>query len=313
MLSALVYAALAAFGDAQAVLSAVRTFPIPALAWMIALTLACYFIRALRWRYLLRVTGHRLGLSDSVYIQLSGMTMTVTPGKAGEVLKAFLAREIADVPMGTGIALVFSERLSDVVAVTALSVGAIGVFSGAEYALGIAAVVLIAGIVVLGSKRAHNFVLTLLSRQSWLREHQDSVGAVSDAIRVAMALRVLALSVGLSALAWASEGIAFAICLRTFGFDGLSVPASVAVYTISTLLGALTFLPGGIGLTEASLAGLLVTSGMSAQDAAAATVLTRVVTLWFGVALGWTVLATRPAMLRALVRLGSEREGETVS
>ena len=98
--------------------------------------------------------------------------------------------------------------------------------------------------------------------------------------------RPLIVSALLSCFAWGLEGIAFGLCIRGLGFDGLTMGAAVAVYAISTILGALTFLPGGIGLTEASMAGLLIAAGMAGPDASAATLLIRLVTMWFGVALG---------------------------
>ena len=93
-------------------------------------------------------------------------------------------------------------------------------------------------------------------------------------------------------------------------FDGLAFAPAVAAYAVSTVIGALVFLPGGVGLTEASLAGLLTAAGASGDVATTATVLIRVATLWFGVALGWAVMLTRPALLRGFLReTESEKSG----
>lgn len=309
LLSALVYAALAIVSDARAVGSALATFPISTLAAMVGLTLTCYLIRSVRWRYLVGLVGFPLSAMDAAYVQTAGMTMTVTPGKVGEVLKGVLAREISGMPVARGVALVFAERLADVVAVTALSAGALGVFADTGPALAVVAAAVIAGIAALSSHRVHELALRVAMRQRWMRQHHESAALVSETVRAALSVRTLVVSVLLSAVAWGCEGVAFALCLRALGFMGLSLPASIAVYAISTLVGAFTFLPGGIGLTEASLAGLLVAVGMQAGGASAATLVIRLVTLWFGVALGWLVLASRPRMLRMLTSgglLGSE-------
>jgi uncharacterized protein (TIRG00374 family) len=112
--------------------------------------------------------------------------------------------------------------------------------------------------------------------------------------------------VPLSVVAWGFEGIGFALCLHELGFGGLDVFAAVSVYAVATIVGAFTFLPGGIGLTEASMAGILVTAGMAASAASAATLVTRVVTLWWAVLLGWLMLASRPVLFRRL--LGREAD-----
>ena len=59
-----------------------------------------------------------------------------------------------------------------------------------------------------------------------------------------------------------------------------------------TVAGALSFLPGGLGVTEAGMLALLVTfgTGVSRGTAAAATFVTRASTLWFAVALGLPAL-----------------------
>jgi len=307
LLSALVYAALAAVTDARQVAASLREFPATSLAAMAALTLGCYLTRSLRWRFLMGVMEHPMSVGDSAYVQFAGMTMTVTPGKVGEVLKGWLARDIADLPMASGVSLVFSERLADVVAVVALSFGAVGVFANSTAALGVAAVVLVVGIAAVTSERVHGVALDLAARQPWMRAHHDSAATVSRTIRTTLRVRPLVVSVVLSVIAWGLEGIAFWVCITTMGFDGLAVATAVAIYAISTLVGAFTFLPGGIGLTEASMAGLLVATGMASADASAATLLIRLVTMWFGVALGWLVLVSRPAVVRRLTGVGSDQ------
>lgn len=52
------------------------------------------------------------------------------------------------------------------------------------------------------------------------------------------------------------------------------------------LAGALSFLPGGLGETGAVMGVLLVTFGANGAAAVAITLLCRIATLWFAVALG---------------------------
>jgi len=63
------------------------------------------------------------------------------------------------------------------------------------------------------------------------------------------------------------------------------------VYAVTTVAGALTFLPGGLGATEVGMLALLVGRfSIEPGTAAAATFVTRVATLWFAVALGLPAL-----------------------
>jgi uncharacterized membrane protein YbhN (UPF0104 family) len=67
---------------------------------------------------------------------------------------------------------------------------------------------------------------------------------------------------------------------------------AVFVLSFSTIVGAVSSLPGGLGAAEASITGLLLLTvqGTHPQLVASAALLIRFFTLWFGVALGLAVL-----------------------
>lgn len=299
--SVLVYAVLAAFTDAAAVNAQLRAFPAATFAVMLLLAAIGFVARGLRWGWLMGRLEHPTRATDALYMQLSGQTMTVTPGRVGEVFKSWLAKDIAGLPMTSGIALVFAERVADLIAVCILSLGGLSLLGGNTWTLGGALAAIALGVVVASSRWFHKLSLKAISKQEWAQQHHASAVQISQTIQVALRWDTLARSVPVSVLAWGLEGVGFALCLNELGFDEMSVAGAVSVYAVSTLVGAVTFLPGGIGLTEASMAGVLIALGMTGSDASAATLITRVATLWWGVAVGWAALATRPSQLRALV------------
>lgn len=303
LLSVLVYAALLAFSDFRSVAAALRRLPLSTLAAMIALTLGCYLMRALRWGLLARANGGSVTARDAIWVQFSGMTMTVTPGKLGEILKAFLGRELHGLPTAKGVTLVFVERLTDLAAVVILSVGGLSVL-GHAVPLIVFGIAVVAGVIVLSSPPFHRLALSVVERQSWAKAHRHSAQAVSEALSVSLSPLRATLCVLLGGIAWAMEGIALWLSVSPLGSHNIGIVTAVGIYAVSAIAGALTFMPGGIGLTEASLAGLLVAAGVGSAGASAATLLIRVVTLWMGVALGWAALALRPDMLRRVVSPG---------
>jgi glycosyltransferase 2 family protein len=66
---------------------------------------------------------------------------------------------------------------------------------------------------------------------------------------------------------------------------------AVGTYGIAVLVGGLSFLPGGLGSTEAAMTGLLVTQGFAVSEGLLITLTCRLVTLWLGVAVGWVAVA----------------------
>ena len=109
-----------------------------------------------------------------------------------------------------------------------------------------------------------------------------------------------ALAVGLGAVAWLGEGVAMYLVLLGLGLPAGWVPFGVAVFVLSfsTVVGAVSTLPGGLLAVEASLAGMLtLLLALPAPVAASATLLIRFGTLWFGVTLGLLVWAFSPGLI----------------
>ena len=57
----------------------------------------------------------------------------------------------------------------------------------------------------------------------------------------------------------------------------------------SILFGSISFIPGGLGVTEGSLTTLLHNSGISLSQSSASVLLIRLLTLWYSIILGLIV------------------------
>lgn len=69
------------------------------------------------------------------------------------------------------------------------------------------------------------------------------------------------------------------------GFD-VSPLLVIGIYNISILAGAISFIPGGIGATEAAISVLLISIGMDASLAVVASLVCHGMTLWVAVFIG---------------------------
>jgi hypothetical protein len=87
---------------------------------LMALSLASYALRFLRWHWLLRRAGHAVPLGQGWLAYLSGFALTATPGKLGELLRIrYLAPR--GVPPATVLAAFVFERATDLVTLVLLS------------------------------------------------------------------------------------------------------------------------------------------------------------------------------------------------
>jgi uncharacterized protein (TIRG00374 family) len=103
----------------------------------------------------------------------------------------------------------------------------------------------------------------------------------------------LLIGTAVAVVAWGLECAALHIILLGLGGDLLTWYASTFAYSASTIAGAVAMMPGGLGVTEASMTGLLQALGddrMTPAVATAATILVRIATLWYAVAIGVAAL-----------------------
>lgn len=275
------------FGETFDALRRMNWFWLPLLC---LLSLVNYLLRFLKWEYFLRVLGVRLKLLDSFGIFLSGFVFSVTPGKLGEVFKAWLVRELEGTPASRVAPVVLAERYTDLGGLLILA--SAGIYaSGMGHGTWILGAVLLVLLYVLATSKALRHRLpTLVGRFKPLSRKAESVALAMDSSRELLRARTLPGLMLFSAFSWLFEAWALGLAVRAMGAR-IPILESIYVYSLSMLAGTLAFLPGGLGVTEGSLTLLLVNrSGMDAGSAAAITLVARFATLWFAVILGVVVL-----------------------
>jgi uncharacterized protein (TIRG00374 family) len=305
-----VYAGFSIWAGAQEVGEALRAFSWTAAAGALALAAANYLVRFLRWQYYLRVLGFAVPAGESFLVFLGGFSLTVTPGKLGEVLKAFMLRESRGIPATRSAPIVVAERFTDLVGLLALAAGGAFTFDVDRRFLVAASVLIVIGLVVVSIEPLARRVLGLVGRLPGGRRLSPKMGDFYGSTAALLRPGPLLLAVLLSVVSWASECLAFWVIVD--GFRGASVPlhAATFIYATMTIAGALSFLPGGLGVTEAGMLGLLAKLGTGTGHgvAFAATFVTRVCTLWFAVVLGLAALVLFARRTRIAVNLPAPAE-----
>jgi uncharacterized membrane protein YbhN (UPF0104 family) len=294
-LAAAVVLGLGLYADFGALGDALGRFRWELFPLALALTTLNYVVRFGRWE----VYVHRLGIEvpngRSLSIYLAGQTMTISPGKVGEVLKSALLRRSFDTPVARSAPIVLAERVTDALGVVILAaIAALLARSSANWQVALAGLVLVV-------------VVVAAVRVPWLAR----VTRLADARATALELLGPRLVVGMSlvsAASWFCECLAAYVCTRGLGLH-VSLAAVTLVFALGSLAGALSFLPGGLGVAETSMTALfLALSPIPRADAAAAVVLIRLATLWFAVALGLTALAVETRLARSYASAEPEPE-----
>lgn len=292
LLGVAVYAALAVYGDVSSVAAGMAAFGWGAFGLALVLAAANYVLRFVKWEIYRRHLGIAIPAGESFAIYLAGFSMSVTPAKLGEVLKSFLMKERYGVPVATSAPMVLADRLTDLIALLLLlAFGTLAFGRGALLLAGGGAIVA-AIVVAVGIRGVGERVAGALGRLPILRRRASSIAEMFRSAHTLCRIPNLPAPTALSVAAWFAECVAFHVVVN--GFPGVEVglATSVFVYSAATVAGAIAMVPGGVGIAEGGLTGLLLLlePTIGPGTAAANTILVRLATLWFAVAVGLAAL-----------------------
>ena len=308
VLALLALVGLALYGDLREIRAELLAFDAGILVPVLGLSLVNYALRFLRWQMYLRELDVRLTPMRSLGVFLVGFVLSITPGKAGELGKAWLVRELGGGPAHRAVPAVVAERVTDLLGILLLVALGASVLPEARWiGLGVFLVSALS-VALLAWRPAAERALDGLERLPGIRHRVHLVRDVYDRFRGLLRPAPLTAALGLSIVAWGAEGAGLHLVLGSAGEAGIL--GSVFDYALSTLAGAVSLLPGGLLASEASLAALLDLRGLEPAAAAAATLVIRAATLWFAVALG---LAALPWVLAALRSRPRRRVSDAVS
>ncbi len=261
---------------------------------VVPLVLACAFVnylsRFIRWEYYLHVLGIKVPRSESFMIFISSLSMSVTPGKMGELVKSYFLKSLRAVPISKSAPIVFAERITDFLDLLIISI--IGAYSiGYEKRIiVVAGLIFVAGIGIISNRSLSMKIIRAGEKFPFIAKRIRPIETAYESSRMILGGKPLVISTFIGLIGWFAECIGFLLVL-----DGLDVHlkflSASFIYAFSTVVGAVSFLPGGLGATETSLTGLMILAKIPKNSAVAATLIIRASTLWFAVIIGVGMLS----------------------
>jgi glycosyltransferase 2 family protein len=280
-----VIAGVVLFLNPERVGAAMTHFRLVLIAPILALSLLVYILQGLRWHFLLRDAGTKLRLRDTILVNMAGQTITaILP--LGDLTRAAFASTAGGTDFGKVAATVTFQELTYTLVLilsgmpTVLTLG-YGLTAVIPVVIGIAAIVVILTVSPV-FYRIHALVahIPLLSRllpvidelqeeTVKLLHHRDARALwVFDAARVACAIT------------------SFWLILEALGASHFGWWQAAFVLALSTIGGAVSLLPGGVGANEATVAATLVLLGLARGVAGAAAIIQRVLITGLSLGLG---------------------------
>ncbi|MDQ6856237.1 MAG: flippase-like domain-containing protein [Candidatus Dormibacteraeota bacterium] len=237
----------------------------------LAVYYASFLVRTWRWKLLLRNAGEdRQPAKLLPILMVSFFVNCVVPAKMGDIYRAYLARLRQAVPAAMALGTIIAERLLDLVVLMLLLLIA-GAIVFHDRAPGVLIPYLIAGVAVCAAGIGAILVMRAGRGQRLLRLLPEAVFHRYESFRMGTvdSFRNMPTLVSLTALVWAMESGRLALVVYALG-DGSSLgPAQLLLIAlVAALLTTVPFLPGGLGLVEAGMVGVLISVGGIGREAA---------------------------------------------
>ena len=269
------------------VLEAFASFNYLFVPFILALSAGYLALKGWRFVYLMAaVSNLPWGVTFRGYV--AGQAATLVPG--GVAARAGLMKQ-AGVPLSKSSAPVaFSSILDQAVFIVCSLVAAL-FFPAAQTA----------AFVLLGVVGVLVLIFFIPATRRWLAKAADWVAGKFNiegkwrdflkAVREVATLKLMLITLGITVVAFALKVVTLDLTLRGLDYS-LSYATLFLAYILPTMLGRLSGLPAGVGVTEAGMVGFLTsTAEIDTNTAAAAVALFRVATILFQALLGALVYA----------------------
>lgn len=251
------------------------------------LSLSNYALRVVRWQVYLHKLGHRLPWGFVSLTFMSGFAFTLSPCKLGEMVRGryYVARGIR---MSQVTGAFFVERLLDLLAMIVLASAVLTELQSYASFLWLALALVGALLAAIGLVPWTDVARRLDAvPHSGLIKLIQTVAHMFANARQFLSPGVLLTGLALGILAWGAEAVGLKVLADAIAPQQISLWGAMGAYSIAIIVGALSFLPGGLGSTETVMAALLVAHGYTTAQAILLTLVCRLLTLWLAVAIGW--------------------------
>ena len=290
--SIIVYAVFLLITDINKILDKIINFDLVYIPIILGLVVVSWFIVYIRWYLILKTSGIQIPHLVNFQIFLAGGALGITPGKMGELFKSQILKDKFDIPRTKTAPLFILEKFLDISG--AMIVTCIGIWfaPGIGYLViaGLFSLIIIAKVIT--SRKLFLKILNFAKRFKFMTKFIEPLSSSHENLSKLIFKKEMIVFILLSVAYWIIIGCAAYFVLLGLGIDTITLINTISSYSSSLIIGAISFIPGGVGIAEASLIGLFTIQNIELSNAIVVVVLIRLFTLWFSTLSGFVALKT---------------------
>lgn len=285
------YVLFIGYSDFGKFYSSIIHFKFEFLPIIFLLSTLSMIIKGLRQHVLFKKIGIHLSLKNNMLLYFAGLSMIITPGSGGEVIKSYFLKIKHGHNMSKTFPIIFIERYHDVVA-TITILGFFLFFQNFREVTILVIVIssiLIISYIAIRVRSLFKFITTMLLKIPKIHRFIDSIRESYEGFYALTSRKIMIQSWLLSLLAWTIDMFTIYFIFIAFNTHFNIIFTTLTTYS-SVLFGAVSFLPAGIGITELSLVSLLTKVGVELSTISSIIIIIRLVGTWYPTIIGFITM-----------------------
>ena len=286
-----IYAIFLFTSDFNLVSEKITNFKISYLPLILLLVSTSWIPIFIKWHLLLKNCEIDIPLRKSIAVFLSGSAFTgITPGQVGALIKSQILKTSSNIPRTKTVPIIVIENVYDLIGAIIASIIGVIILGIQPHLIIIAILVLTIIFFFMYYRPASELFFKRITKTKFFSKRVDNISEFNKIIQKSTNPKVATICILLAVTYWFIISIAVYYTLIAFDINILDYLEVLAIYATSVLLGAISFIPGGIGITEGSITGLFTLNGIDVSTALILAVMIRIFTLWYSVSVGFIML-----------------------
>ena len=285
-----IYAVFLFTSDFGIISEKISNFKVNYLPLILFLVTASWVPVFIKWHFLLKNCEIDISLTKNITVFLSGLAFEITPGKLGALMKSQILKTGFNIPRTKTAPIVLVEKVYDLIGAILASIIGIIILGMDTYLIIIAILVLSMIFFFVYYRPASELFFKRITKTKFFSKYVENISESYQIIQKSINVKVATICILLAITYWFIISSAVYYTLIAFDVNILDYLKVLSIYATSILLGAISFIPGGVGITEGTLAGLFTLEGISISTALILSVMIRILTLWYSVGVGFIAL-----------------------
>ena len=285
-----IYAIFLFISDYNIVSEKISNFKINYLPLILFLVSASWTPLFIKWHFLLKNCEIHVPLKKSILVFLSGPAFEITPGQIGALVKSQILKTSSNIPRTKTVPIIVVEKVYDLIGAVLASIIGIVILGMEPHLIVIAILVLVTIFFFVYYRPASEIFFKQITKRKFFSKYVENISDFYEIVHKSTNVKVATICILLALTYWFMVSAAAYYTLIAFDINILDYLKVLAIYATSTLLGAISFIPAGIGITEGSITGLFTLNGIDVSTALILSVMIRVLILWFSVCVGFIAL-----------------------